>query len=238
MATRSPSDMQLLRWLAWALAIFVIGNAVFIVGRTVGLFGTPPDPPSTTDFVDRLIAFRAFDQSVWPIELAGALLSFGSFLLIALLGPALRPLASTGTARDVMATVLVVAGVLGVVAALVALSAAEQAASLAYCDCGYRAEEVIAQAKALDLTWAVQNWLSEGAVAVVALGAAIAGRIVNVSSAWRLVSYAIAVILTVGVVLRVLGFFQLSDLLVGVGAGIAVPIWAVLLARGARSAEA
>jgi hypothetical protein len=95
----------------------------------------------------------------------------------------------------------------------------------------------------------VLNWLTIGAVTLVGVGAGLAGRYVNVSPAWRAVSYLIAALLLVGVSLRFLGAFvfvevfdpfQISDLLVGLAAGILVPIWAILLARGIgdRAADA
>lgn len=49
---------------------------------------------------------------------------------------------------------------------------------------------------------------------------------------WRLLSYLIALALLVGAALEFIGQGVASRMLVGVTAGIAVPIWAFLLARG------
>lgn len=82
---------------------------------------------------------------------------------------------------------------------------------------------------------------------LVGVGAAVAGRIIDISPAWRTLSYLIAVVLIFGVALRVLAAFifievvdpfQISDLATAFAGGILVPIWAILLARGAANPEA
>jgi hypothetical protein len=91
------------------------------------------------------------------------------------------------------------------------------------------------------------NWLAMGAVSLVGIGVALAGRVVEVSSRWRLVSYAIAAAVLVAVAIRVAGSlvfieafdpFQVSDLIVAITSGILVPIWAILLSRGISEPEA
>jgi hypothetical protein len=82
---------------------------------------------------------------------------------------------------------------------------AEDAARPFYCDCGYRAEEVIGLDRALNVAWSMINWLAMGAVSLVGIGVALAGRVVEVSRRWRLVSYAIAAAILVAVAIRVAG---------------------------------
>jgi hypothetical protein len=141
-----------------------------------------------------------------------------------------------------MTMMLALAGAVGVTAELANI-AVGAAANPFYCDCGYKNEEVVGLNQALSVGWNMVNWLGIGATALVAVGVALAGRLVEVSAMWRNLSMLIALLIFVAVVIRVAGSlvfiaafdpFQVSDLIVAVTAGILVPIWAILLARGAR----
>ena len=76
---------------------------------------------------------------------------------------------------------------------------------------------------------------------LVGIGAALAGRLVPISSTWRFLSYAIAILLIFAAALRVsapfifldIDLFQISDVVAGLTLAVLVPIWAILLARGA-----
>ena len=231
------------RWVArlsWALVVLAIISAIAQVSLTLGLLVPFPDVTDSTPFPDRLLAFRSGDQQTFWIVAVGSLASFGVFLIGSLLGVALRPLARADTARDLMATLFVIGGGVGIVGQLVNLGV-NNAATFGYCDCGFRDTELIAQDYALSVGWTVVNWFLIGSVALVGSAAAIAGRLVEISSAWRTVSYLIAAVILLAVVIRVAASFvfieafdpfQVTDLMVALAAGILVPIWAVLLARG------
>jgi hypothetical protein len=72
-----------------------------------------------------------------------------------------------------------------------------------------------------------------------------AARMVWVSSMWGWLSYAIAVILVVASILRIITpmfflpefLFQWTDIAVGLTLAVLVPIWAILLARGGPQPE-
>jgi hypothetical protein len=203
-------------------------------------------PHEIDDFVERLIANRSSDTDAFPFVVLGSLATTGVFLIVALLGLALRPWASAKPQRDAMTTLFVIGGVIGMGANLINIAVGE-AATFGYCDCGYRTEEVIGLNYALTVGWSAVNWLSIGAVTLVGVGVAVAGRIIDISAAWRTVSYLIAIVLIFAVALRVLAAFvfiqavdpfQISDLATALAAGILVPIWAILLARGAADPEA
>lgn len=231
---------RLVRWLCWSLVVLVIISAVFTLGFALGIFYKDPGP--IDDFVARLEAVRQADQAAFPFVLMGSLATFGVFLVATMLGVALRALAPAGGARDVMTTVFIVGGIVGVLAQLANIGVG-QVAAFGYCDCGYRVEELIAQDYALFVGWSIQEWLAAGAITIVGVGAALAGRLIDISPAWTTLSYLIAVVLLVAVAVQVVGFFihlenidlrQITDLVIGLVAGVAVPIWAILLARGAR----
>ena len=228
---------RLLRWLCWAVVGFTIVTAVLTLGLSQNLFVKFPDVPSGTDLVDRLATGRGYDEQVYLLHLGAGFASIVVYLLAALLGVTLRALASGGAERNVMATLFVVGGTIGIVSQLV-LIAVQQAATFGYCDCGYRAEELIAQDYALSVGWTIQTWLAIGSVTLVGIGVALAGWLVNVSQAWRWLAYGIAVALLVAVVLLVIDQGQLANLVVALASGIGVPIWAILLARASRQLTA
>ena len=238
------TSVRMIRWLAWALAILAIVNAVITLGFALNI-GAPPPPAENADLVDRLLAFRADDVRIFGVTVLQSLAGLGVFLVAALLGLALRRWAPDTVARDALVLLFVVGGVLGVAANLVNIGV-NNAATFGYCDCGYKTEEVIAQNYALVVGWTAVNWLTMGALTFVALGTALAGRLLNLTPAWRLVSYTIALLALFAVALRlVAGFvfievvdpFQLADIMVAIAAGILVPIWAILLARSLAPPE-
>ena len=230
---------RLVRQLCWTLVVLAIITAIMSLGITFALFVPFPDIPDGTDFVERLVAIRAADGQLFPFVLIGSVASAVLFAVVALLGVALRPFASGGAWRDVMATLFVVGGTVGIVGQALNV-AMGNAATFGYCDCGYKTEELIAQDYALSIGWTAVNWLLISTVTLVGVGAAVAGRILDVSPAFRALSYLIAAVLLFAVALRLLASlvfipafdpFQVSDLAVAVASGILVPIWAVVLAR-------
>jgi hypothetical protein len=222
---------RLLRWLCWSLIAFVIVSALGTLTLSGNPFSTPI--PAGTDFVDRLLTYRADDQKAYILDLIGALANIGVYAIAATLGLVLRRLAGKSAATDVLASVFLVGGTVGVAGQLVNL-AVDQWATTGYCDCGYKTYEVIAQGYALDMGWTVAFWLGLGAIFTVGLGAALTGWLVGLGRDFKIVSYLIAIFLIAAVVLRFLGEheYSLSDLVVGLTSGIGVPIWAFLLARG------
>jgi hypothetical protein len=231
------ASVRWLRMLCWALVILTVISAVVSVLLALGILLPFHD---AADLVDRLEANRGSDTSAFPVLFLGWAATAGVFLVAALLGAALRPWAAAVPQRDTMTVLLVVAGVIGIGANLLSIGLGE-AATAGYCDCGYRAEEIIAQNYALNVGRAATDWLSIGAVTLVGLGVAVAGRLIAVSSLWRNLSYVIAIVLVLAAMLRALAAFvfieaidpfQISSLATALAAGILVPIWAILLARG------
>jgi len=236
------ASVRWLRGLSWALVVLAVISALVSLLFALGVLRPPHD---VADFVERLIANRTSDTDAFPFVVLGSLATTGVFLLVVLLGVALRPWAPAGPQRDAMTVLFAVGGIVGIGANLMNIAVGE-AATFGYCDCGYKAEEVIGLNYALSVGSSAVNWLSIGAVTLVGVGVALAGRIIDISPAWRTLSYLIAIVLIFAVALRVLGAFvfiqavdpfQVSDLATALAAGILVPIWAILLARGAANPE-
>lgn len=237
-------DRRTLAWLTWPLVILVVISAAVTLLFALGVLLPPPD--ETDDFVDQLLFMRTQDQEAFPFVIIGSLATLGVYLIAAMLGLVLRAWAEPSPMRDAMTLLLVFGGVIGIGAQLLNIGVGDAARPF-YCDCGYRVEEVIGLDRALNVGWSMINWLQIGAITLVGSGVALAGRLVDVSSTWRLLSYAIAAAVLVAVAIRVAGSivfieafdpFQVSDLIVAATSGVLVPTWAVLLWRGTPEPEA
>lgn len=236
------ASVRWLRGLCWALVVLAVISALVSLLFATGILRPPHD---VQDLVERLIANRTSDTDAFPFVVVGSLATIGVFLIASLLGVALRSWAPPTPQRDAMTMLFVIGGVLGIGANLLNI-AVGNAATFTYCDCGYKTEEVIGQNYALMVGWTMVNWLSLGALTIVGSGVALAGRLVNISPAWRTLAYVTAAALFLAVALRVLAEFvfigafdpfQVSDLILAFAGGILVPVWAVLLARGAANPE-
>ena len=228
--------------LSWALVILAIVSAVVTLLFATGMLRPPED---VADYVERLLAFRGHDLAAFPFVVVGGLATLGVYLVVAMLGVVLRAWAQPSSVRDAMSLLFLVGGVVGIVGQLVNIGVGE-AANPFYCDCGYKAEEVIALQKAIEVGWAIAAWLGLGSITMVGIGVGVTGRILEVSPVWRTLSGIIAGALLFAVSLRVLAVFvfieafdpfQVSDLILAATSGILVPIWAILLARGVSEPE-
>lgn len=237
------ANRRTLTWLSGALVVLALISAVVQLLFASGVLLTPFD---IADFVDRLVAIRTDLERLLPLIIIGGVATLGAYLVVGMLGVALRGWAEARPARDVMTVLLVFGGLIGIGSQLMHLGI-HDAARPFYCDCGYRPEEVIGLDSALTVAESMFGWLTMGALSFVGVGVALAGRLVAVSSAWRILSYVIAAGLLVGVALRFVAAlvfiepfdpFQVSDVIVGITLGIVVPIWAILLARGIPEPEA
>jgi hypothetical protein len=229
--------------LSWALVVLVVVSAAVTLLLTSGVLHTQFDFP---DLVDRLIAIRTDDERVFPLVILGSLATLGVFLIGALLGVALRAWAAPSATRDAMTLLLVFGGLIGIASQLANIGVGDAARPF-YCDCGYRNEQMIGRDEALNVGWSMVNWLTMGAITFVGIGVAVAGRVVSVTTTWRVLSYAAAIGVLLAVAVRVAGSivfieafdpYQVSDVIIAITTGILVPVWAILLARGVSEPEA
>jgi len=194
------------------------------------LLGAPPTIDSTLDFPSRVLAGQEFERSRWPVDLAGSLLFAGLFGAIVLLGSLL----TRRTGRVEILGMLAGGGILGIASQLIYVGAHQTAIDIGYCDCGFKTEEVISQVWGLMLADGIADWLLQAAAVLLAIGVAYAGRVLAVRempAGWKTLSYVLVASLLIGVAL---GFAKVDgpvpELIVGLSAGVLLPIWAGWLA--------
>jgi hypothetical protein len=227
---RSP-----LRVLAWTAAIALVAAALLDIVLGFNILSAPPVRAEGSDFIDFLEIRFAWDRDRLPLDIASAVLYSMAFLAMAGVGLILgRSSFGAGERGSILATAFLAAGILGAAAQLVYLGAAQLAADPAYCDCGYRAEEVLGRLEALHVAVNQQLLLTQAALVAAAVGfftAAGLGRAAGWSGWWPILSTAIGAMLLAGVAAEVLTLELVPELIMLATVGLLIPAWAIGLAR-------
>jgi hypothetical protein len=236
--------MTPVRWLAWTVgALFLIGTALQLVD-TLNLYVTPPDTGASSMVAQRL-ASQDYRVAIWPIFALNNL-SFGiAFVAITGLGLALAALLATGdTRRIAIMTTVGIAGILGAVGQLILLGATQVTIDIAYCDCGFKETEIIAQIWAQMLANGASQALVDAASILAAIGIFVIASTFrrDMPGAWEIWSWVTATALIVGFFIRFLslGNEDLGLILFVAVSGVLVPVWAFWLGwsfRGGHAAE-
>jgi hypothetical protein len=224
------ASVRSLRYLLWAIAGLGIISALLDIALQEHVFVPLPVIAPDADLVTALIADRAYDTQVYPIIAIGSAISIALFVGIALLGSRLRPYAADGGWSDEIKMSFVVAGALGIASQIINFAVAHEAAS-GYCDCAYKTQDLISQARALDIGSTIQTWLLVAAVVIAALGIMGAGASIAVGAGWTLLSDVLLLAAVLVAILQLIGADDLAQIVLGLFVLIALPIWAFLLAR-------
>lgn len=223
---RSP-----LQILAWTAAIALVVAALLDIVLGFHILSAPPVRAEGSDFVDFLEIRFAWDRERLPLDIASSLLYSVAFLAMAGVGVILgRSSFGAGERGSVLATAFLAAGILGAAAQLIYVGAAQLAADPAYCDCGYRAEEVLGRLEALHVAVNQQLWLTHGAFVAAAIGffqAGGLGRAAGWRGWWPMLSTAVGAMLLAGVAAEMLGLELVPELIVLVTVGLLIPAWAI-----------
>jgi len=219
-----------LRTIALGVAVaFVLASVLQLVDR-LNLVAQPPNVPDSATLPERVEAFFPYKQSIWPVFFLGNAAFGVGFLLIVGLGHLLAGRVAVGDVRrSLVLWTFLSAGVIGAVAQALLLGAVRATIDIAYCDCGFKNEEIVSQ------VWA--QMVAEGASTMILYTAAImaaaalivaartfAGRGMPVTWGW--LSYATAALLVINVVLGFVDVGEVADWLQLVSAGVLVPVWA------------
>ena len=225
------------RILGWLIGLSLFVGAIIRVALSFEVFPLP-EIPEDADFVDRILTIYEFQTTLWPLEFTSFVAFAIGFAALASLGPVLRRLASDDDARGglVMVALLGLGG-LGLASQLLQIGSIPFLTSPELCECGLREHEIMAREVVINTIFGVQLWLVVGTLVVAAPGFLIAGSLgadAGMPAAWRWLSILIALASIVLAVLAVLEAFPFDQYLLGLTAGILVPIWAIWLAMRAR----
>lgn len=224
------------RILGWVIGLSLFVGAIIRMALSIELFPLPEIPPDA-DFVDRLLTIYEFQSSLWPFEFTSFVAFAIGFAALASLGPVLRRLASDDDARGVLVMVALLGiGGLGLASQLLQIGSVPFLTSPELCECGLREHEIMAREVAINVIFGVQLWLAVGALVLAAPGLWFAGSLgadAGMPHAWRWLSVLIALASIVLAVLAVMEAYPFDQYVLGLTAGILVPIWAIWLAMRA-----
>ena len=225
--------MRTVRWLAWAIgALFLVGTALQLVD-TFNLYLTPPETGASSIVAQRL-ASQDYRVAIWPVFALNNL-SFGiAFVLIAGLGLALAALLTADDRRRIaILSTLGIGGILGAVGQLILLGATQVTIDIAYCDCGFKETEIVAQIWAQMLANGASQALVDAATILAAIGILVVALTFRraMPAIWEIWSWLTATALIVAFLVRFLslGSEDLALILFVVNAGLLVPVWAFWL---------
>ena len=215
-----------------AAILFFVATVLLLVDR-LNLVYRPPDIPETSNLVDRMVAQIPYRHDIWPIFFASNFLFGVGFVVFAGLALVLASrIEAADPSRHLLLWTLGTAGLLGAVAQLVLVGAVHVTIDNPYCDCGFRDTEIVSQLWAQMLVEGAHLWLINGASLLAAGGAAIAGRVFagrGMPQTWSVLSYLLAGLLVLAVVLGLIGQFDAAEWLSVAVTGIVIPAWALWL---------
>lgn len=244
-------------WRTWAARLGWLTAAAFLAGAALVTFLmlTRPEersfPPDAT-FVDHLLAEFEDAQAVWLLDLGNSLLFAVGFAAIAALGAVLRHVLGRDDPRGMVAVAaFMVAGAVGVAAQLIYIGGTEVATNPEYCDCGFLAEEIISRAMIHFTINGIVFWMVDAFVVLFGVGllavASVASASGTMPTSWvaftrllAIVGLAMVIWNRVAVPLLIqagydeVDYFLIGSIIIGIVAGILVPVWAAWLARSLR----
>jgi hypothetical protein len=228
------------RALSLLVAAFFFVSAVLLAVLALELTGPPPF--GGVDFIDETIKVFGWEQSRWPIDFAGSLLVALGFMALGGVGVLLARVADvTDARRSLVAAAMVLGATLGTSSQLLWIGVKPVATSPQYCDCGFRAEEIMSRLMTLNVADSVQGWLINGAIVAIAIGVLMATRLVRragISRGWVGISYLLVVVAVLVPVLGELGAYPYDLISLLVLTALLIPVWALWLAIEAPNLDA
>jgi hypothetical protein len=235
------TSARAIRWLAAVFAVTYVASTLLQVALGFDLFGAPPEVPETADLPTRLLAFQPFEQSRWPIEWTAALLVAATFAIAIVLTCLLAAHGRRGIDRSVAVGTLASGAVLGLGSVLLYVGAHDLATNVGYCDCGFKETEVIGRLWALMVIDGGTGWLRDGALILLAIGVAFAGRWLGgreMSGSWYTWSLLAAIALVSDPIARnVLPNLEYGEVIFPTITTVVVAIWALWIARSFAARE-
>jgi hypothetical protein len=232
----ATSTRRVVRAICWLLALSFFAATVIIFLLEYDVTASPPRNPPGRDFVADSVAFFQNERDRWPQELTANLLFALGFLLLVPVGLLLRRAFGRDDLRSTIgSSAFAVAGVIGLAAQLIYVGAQEVAIDPRYCQCEYAPEQIISQNRALAMAEGSQRWLLIGFLLLAAVGFYLMGRLALdrgvLGRGWGYLSLAGAAVTLVGFVAALFQLDPVFELFLAIGAGVLLPVWAVVLGR-------
>jgi len=234
---RSP--VRLLSWIV--AASFILATALVYVDQ-LNLYATPPELPESTNMVDRTIALSGYFHAIWPVFLWTFLLFGIGFLAVVPFAANVASRAGIAGGMPTFKSLMTAGGVIGAIASIIPIGAAEGKVFVQYCDCGFKETEIVSQLWAQMTSEEIANWFLR--VAGVALAIALVALVREAPSlvppVLRTWTYITAVALVLAALLATTEALSpdavgLLQAIIGV---VLIPVWAVWLGRTADAAPA
>jgi hypothetical protein len=222
---------------AWLVAIaFVLGTVLQLVDR-LNLVATPPDLPNA-NMVEGTLGRSAYFHAIWPVFL-WTNLAFGIGFLAAV-AFAFNIAAADGVGGlPTFKSLVAAGGVIGAIASIIPIGAAEAKVFVQYCDCGFKETEVVSQLWAQMVAEDIGGWFNR--VASVALAVGLVALIREAGSVIPPMLRTWTYLLVIALVLApLLAITELTDplaeeLITLAAGGVLVPVWAIWLARSVEA---
>jgi len=234
---RSP-----VRTLSWIVAAsFILATALVYVDQ-FNLFAKPPDLPESTNMVDRTIALSDYFHAVWPLFLWTYLLFGIGFLAVVAFAANVASRAGIPGGMPTFRSLMTAGGVIGAIASIIPIGAAEGKVFVQYCDCGFKETEIVSQLWAQMTSEEIANWFLRvaGVVLAIALVALLREAPSLVPPVLRTWTYLTAAALALAALLATTETLSpdavgLLQAIIGV---VLIPVWAVWLGRTVDGAPA
>jgi hypothetical protein len=234
------------RW-AWVLAGAFLLATIWLALVTQNITAQGAEIAEDATLPDAIFEnFRAAREA-FPQEMAFTLLFSLGFLAVAVLGPILRAVTDRSDPKATrLAVFFLVAGTIGILSQVIYLGGKEVATAPYYCDCDYLAPQLISRGAVLDALSGIQSWMTDAFSFLFAIGLLAAASLasargwgaafVRASQGLAVLGLASAAWDRIAVPLLVnadvhMDYYGIGLLILAVVAGVAVPVWAVLLAR-------
>ncbi|MEA2505783.1 MAG: hypothetical protein QOH48_401 [Actinomycetota bacterium] len=230
--------------LGWFVAatFFIATLMTLLLSHDITAPAPPPLPRANPNLLTGTVVFFANERQRWVQEVVSNCLFAAGF--VALVGVAIllsRRHGSSDPGGSLMVSLLTIAAALGVGSVLLKLGGEHAALDPHICDCKYSATQIISQGRALTLIGGSSDWLLYGFLGLAAAAFAIAtfsAIATDMGGRWKLISGVIAILFAIGLVASALGASDINDLIVGIGGGILIPIWAVWTGTAIRGLAA
>ena len=223
---------------AWLIAIAFILSTVLGYVDAFNLVATPPDLPDA-NMVDRTLGSSAYLHAIWPVFLWTNLLSGIGFLAAVAFASNVAAAARVDGGLPTFKSLATAGGVIGAIASIIPIGAAQAKVFVQYCDCGFKETEVVSQLWAQMVANDIAYWFLQVAsvvlaIALVALVREGRDRVPPLLRTWTYITAAAMALAALLGTTELLTPDAVNLLTTAIGV-VLIPVWAIWLARSVEA---